>query len=117
MNDHFYVCERCGERVPVDACTMVADTILCPDCVDTYTTVCDCCGERLFLSDDHGDENITLCERCYERHYTHCERCGRVISYSDATTKMMRRTNRCVMTACKLVCSRRRSTITATHRG
>ena len=84
MNDHFYVCERCGERVPAEACTMVADTILCPDCVDTYTTVCDCCGERLFLSDDHGDENITLCERCYERHYTHCERCGRVISYSDA---------------------------------
>ena len=79
-----YICERCGERVPVDACTMVADAILCPDCVDMYTTVCDCCGERLFLSDDHGDENITLCERCYERHYTHCERCGRVISYSDA---------------------------------
>ena len=63
---------------------MVADAILCPDCVDMYTTVCDCCGERLFLSDDQGDENITLCEHCYERHYTHCERCGRVISYSDA---------------------------------
>ena len=47
MNDHFYVCERCGERVPADACTMVADAILCPDCVDMYTTVCDCCGERL----------------------------------------------------------------------
>ena len=84
MEETTYICERCGERVPADACTMVADTILCPDCVDTYTTVCDCCGERLFLSDDHGDENITLCERCYERHYTHCERCGRVISYSDA---------------------------------
>ena len=84
MEETTYICERCGERVPADACTMVADTILCPDCVDMYTTVCDCCGERLFLSDDHGDENITLCERCYERHYTHCERCGRVISYSDA---------------------------------
>ena len=84
MEETTYICERCGERVPVDACTMVADAILCPDCVDMYTTVCDCCGERLFLSDDHGDENITLCERCYERHYTHCERCGRVISYSDA---------------------------------
>ncbi len=84
MEETTYICERCGERVPADACTMVADTILCPDCVDMYTTVCDCCGERLFLSDDQGDENITLCERCYERHYMHCERCGRVISYSDA---------------------------------
>ena len=84
MEETTYICERCGERVPADSCTMVADTILCPDCVDMYTTVCDCCGERLFLSDDQGDENITLCEHCYERHYTHCERCGRVISYSDA---------------------------------
>ena len=46
MEETTYI-KRCGERVPADACTMVADTILCPDCVDTYTTVCDCCGERL----------------------------------------------------------------------
>ena len=84
MEETTYICERCGERVPADACTMVADTILCrtawiliPQSVIAAESGCSCRTTTEM-------KTSPLCERCFERHYTHCERCGRVISYSDA---------------------------------
>lgn len=47
MNNHFYIYACYGERIPADTYTIVADSILCPDYVDTYTTIYNCCGKRL----------------------------------------------------------------------
>ena len=83
MEEKVY-CSHCGTFIDTDDYEEFNGEILCPDCINNFTSVCDCCGERIWSEDTYGDEYTTLCYHCYNNHYTRCEECDSIIHNDDA---------------------------------
>ncbi|MDR3766772.1 MAG: hypothetical protein Q3Y08_07025 [Butyricicoccus sp.] len=83
MKTETFICEHCGEQVPISELVQVGEDILCELCAETHTTFCEHCGERIYVDDACGDDHMDLCQTCYEDHYIACEDCGRLVQRED----------------------------------
>ena len=84
MQEHTFICCRCGQPHPLSERILMDEEELCGACANEETVICSRCGERIYRDDNAGDENTPLCQSCYDRHYTSCDCCGRIIHVDDA---------------------------------
>lgn len=77
-------CDICLDELPAHECSIVGDTILCPDCLTNETVTCSDCGAILFSDDCHCEDDINYCQRCYDRNFISCDRCGCTLHYDHA---------------------------------
>ena len=76
-------CTQCHCELDEHEGVELDDDLLCPACIQRYTTTCDHCGDTIWLTDSVSDERTTLCECCYDEHYRRCEGCGRILHEDD----------------------------------
>jgi len=83
--EHYYICDRCGERVHEDnLCTSNNYENFCEDCYNDVYTTCEHCGHEIRRREStyaHGDY---YCHGCFSDLFTYCHRCDEIIHIDDA---------------------------------
>lgn len=81
MEEKYYVCDECGEKIAIGEETEIDGMTLCSHCTATLTVECRRCGERIWKSDSIRG---VLCRTCYDMYYTVCSECNALMRLDDA---------------------------------